>query len=318
MKFGLAYGYFPKPHKSYYICKVEDKPAACQAFEGYDLKINYLRGQRYLGRFIGSAQKKEGWLGDMVSKWVSAVQTLSVVAECYPQTAYTGFTFCLQNEWQYIQHVVADTSPFFQPLEREIQMSFLPTLFGIPPSEIDGGYRQLLTHSVKLGELAICNLVDTAQGIHLASLVANCHLTVSLVSGGTRFDLETHRTCAIEAGQAARRSRLINKQLFLDNQGRDNPSVARWDKRNCATGAWLSVFPNQLNGTGLLVDKWRDKVRLRYNHSLLDMPAACNSCRAKMTVEHTLSCKIGGLIHIRHDDVADEWWHLCGIALSPS
>ena len=29
-----------------------------------------------------------------------------------------------------------------------------------------------------------------------------------------------------------------------------------------------------------------------------------------------LSCKKGGLVHIRHDDVADEWRHLCGTALS--
>ena len=35
-----------------------------------------------------------------------------------------------------------------------------------------------------------------------------------------------------------------------------------------------------------------------------------------MTVEHALSCKTGGLVHIRHDDVADEWRHLCGTALS--
>ncbi len=77
------------------------------------------------------------------------------------------------------------------------------------------------------------------------------------------------------------------------------------------------MFPNRINGTGLLADEWRDKVCLRYNHSLLDMCAACNGCGAKITVKHALSCKVGGLVHIRHDDVADEWRHLCGIALSP-
>ena len=112
VKFGPAYGYFPEPGKSHYICKAEDEPAARLAFEGYGLEINYSRGQRYLGGFIGSAQKKEEWLGGMVGKWVNAVKTLSVVAERYPQTAYAGFTFCLQNEWQYVQRVVADTGPF--------------------------------------------------------------------------------------------------------------------------------------------------------------------------------------------------------------
>jgi hypothetical protein len=73
-----------------------------------------------LSGFIGSAQQKKEWLGELVDKWVSAVKTLSVVAERYPQTAYAGFMFCLQNEWQYVQRVVADAGPFFQPLEKEI------------------------------------------------------------------------------------------------------------------------------------------------------------------------------------------------------
>ncbi|KAL3809437.1 hypothetical protein ACHAXA_004006 [Cyclostephanos tholiformis] len=74
MKFGPSYGYFPEPGKSHYICKAEDKPAARQAFEGFGLKINYLRGQRYLGGFTGSAQKKEEWLGGMVADSLAVVQ----------------------------------------------------------------------------------------------------------------------------------------------------------------------------------------------------------------------------------------------------
>jgi hypothetical protein len=94
-KFGPAYGYFPKPCKSHYICKAEDKPAARQAFESFGFEINYSRGQRYLGGFIGSAQRNEEWLGELVGKWVSAVKTLSVVAKRYLQTPYAGFMFCL-------------------------------------------------------------------------------------------------------------------------------------------------------------------------------------------------------------------------------
>ncbi len=94
--------------------------------------------------------------------------------------------------------------------------------------------------------------------------------------------------------------------------------MARQDPQNCAAGAWLSVFPNRLNGTGLLADKPRDNLCLRYNHSPLDMPAACDGCRAKMSVKHALLCKVGSLIHIQHDDVADEWRCLCGTTLSPS
>ncbi len=102
-------------------------------------------------------------------------------------------------------------------------MSFLPALLSLSPSEIDKGYRQLLTYSIKLGGLAIRNPVDTTQDIHLASLAATRHLTVSLLRWGTRFDLETHHTCAIEAGQAARRSRLIDERSSLTTGARITP-----------------------------------------------------------------------------------------------
>jgi hypothetical protein len=121
VKFGPPYGSFPEPGKSYYICKAEDEPAACQAFESFGLEINYSRGQQYPGGFIGSAQQKEEWLEELVRKRVSAVKTLSVFAERYPQTAYAGFTFCLQNEWQYVQCVVADTAPSSRPWRRKFE-----------------------------------------------------------------------------------------------------------------------------------------------------------------------------------------------------
>ena len=33
-------------------------------------------------------------------------------------------------------------------------------------------------------------------------------------------------------------------------------------------------------------------------------------------VEHALACKVEGPVHIWHDDVVDEWRHLCALAFS--
>ncbi len=41
-------------------------------------------------------------MGELVAKWVDAVKMLSIFAERYSQTAYTGFIFCLQNKGQYV------------------------------------------------------------------------------------------------------------------------------------------------------------------------------------------------------------------------
>ncbi|KAL7543652.1 hypothetical protein ACHAXR_012956 [Thalassiosira sp. AJA248-18] len=47
----------------------------------------------------------------MVDVWCKTVGTLSKVAIKYPQSAYVGFTFCLQNEWQYVARVTPVIAP---------------------------------------------------------------------------------------------------------------------------------------------------------------------------------------------------------------
>ena len=68
-------------------------------------------------------------------------------------------------------------------------------------------------------------------------------------------------------------------------------------------GCWLTVVPNRLNDTILSAEEWRDNVRLRYNFKPMEMPDLCDGCGAKLTVEHALQCKVGGLVHMRHNDL---------------
>jgi hypothetical protein len=152
--------------------------------------------------------KKDQWLGDMVAKWTAAVKTQALVAEKFPQTAYAGFTFCLQNEWQYLQCVAVDMGSFFAPLETAIRRKFIPTLLGIGSWEIDGDYRELLMHSIKKGGLTLWNPVDTAYFVHDASKQAMFHLTESLMDSSSHFDLGLHMAQARTAGHAIWEARL--------------------------------------------------------------------------------------------------------------
>eukprot|EP00804_Cyclotella_cryptica_P025021 CCRYP_015947-RE/>CCRYP_015947-RE protein AED:0.35 eAED:0.35 QI:0/-1/0/1/-1/0/1/0/165 len=84
------------------------------------------------------------------------------------------------------------------------------------------------------------------------------------------------------------------------------------------TGAWLAVIPDRFSGTALSLQEWHDNLSLRYGKTPKGLPRKCDGCGAGFTVEHGLSCKKGGLVSIRHDDVRDEWAHLCGLALTSS
>ncbi len=151
----------------------------------------------------------------MVTRWVAAVETLALVAGNYPQAAYTGFTFCLQNEWQYVQRVTSDTAPHFAPLEMAIRTKFLPALLGIAASDLDGDFRKLLTHGVKTGGIAIRNPVDTAVHVHETSLCATSHLITSMVDKGAYLNLEDHRECVVCWGQYGCMTRLGREQKSL-------------------------------------------------------------------------------------------------------
>ena len=101
--------------------------------------------------------------------------------------------------------------------------------------------------------------------------------------------------------------RVKREQKFVDARGTDKPAIKRRDILAGAAGLWLLVIPDRLNGNSLSAEEFRDNLRLRYNLLPLDMPQLCDGCGAPMTVEHALCCKVGGLVHIRHDNVVDEW-----------
>jgi hypothetical protein len=252
----------------------------------------------------------------MVVVWVAAVETLALLAGNYLQAAYARFTFCLQNKWQYVQRVTSDTAPHFAPLEVAIRTKFLLALLEIAASDLDGKFCKLLTHSVKMGSIAIWNPVDTTMHVHETSLHATSHLFASMANRDACLDLEDHHDCVVCWGLYGRTERLGCKWKFVDAEGVDKPTVKHQDIMAGAAGLWLLVIPDCLNGNLLSAEEFRDNLWLRYNLLPLNMPQLCNGCGAPMTIEHALCCKISSLVHIQHDDVADEWHHLCGCALT--
>ena len=49
-----------------------------------------------------------------------------------------------------------------------------------------------------------------------------------------------------------------------------------------------------------------------------DIPATCDVCCKRLSIDHVLSFSKGGLILARHDDTAKEWGALVSRALVPS
>ena len=82
-------------------------------------------------------------------------------------------------------------------------------------------------------------------------------------------------------------------------------------------GAWFRAVPHRLNGTELSQEEFWDNLRLRYGLMPQDIPATCDGCSEKFSIEHALSCPKDGLVLARHDDSAKEWSALGSQVLVP-
>ena len=84
------------------------------------------------------------------------------------------------------------------------------------------------------------------------------------------------------------------------------------------TGALFNPFPKTYNGTKLSALVFKDQLQMQYYYQLLDLNIHCDGCAAKVNVQHTLACKVRGLVTMRQNKVKKELASLCTKAFNPS
>jgi hypothetical protein len=122
-----------------------------------------------------------------------------------------------------------------------------------------------------------------------------------------------------ESGNGARKVWVKEEEDYLDRlkvSGRKKMAM-RLDQMG-KTGAWLSAIPNRFNGTELSREEFQDNLAIRYGLRPRGLPERCDGRNDPFLVEHGLSCKKGGFVGQRHDEVCKEMAHLCSMALTPS
>ena len=62
------FGYYPEPAKSFVICPKADEDAAKAAFSALNLPVQYCRGHRYVGGYMGSLAMRDRWIEPQVEQ----------------------------------------------------------------------------------------------------------------------------------------------------------------------------------------------------------------------------------------------------------
>ena len=97
-----------------------------------------------------------------------------------------------------------------------------------------------------------------------------------------------------------------------------SPLQLRRTERGKKTGGWLSIIPDIVNGMSLSKGEFVDSLRMRYGLELENLPKKCDGCGCNFSIEHALSCKKGGLVTVRHNEVRDELAYLATLATCSS
>lgn len=309
MKWGPARGYFPEPAKS--IVVVDDtQRERCQVLLR-EFDFRYTDGHRYVGGYIGSDKARSDWIDPQIQQWVKGIKALAKVARRYPQTAYAGLQKSLQSEWMYLQRVTDRVSDDFAPIERAIQEDFLPALFDATKEEI-AEMRPLLALSVRRAGLGIPVPTLSGPPSYRTSTQCTAMLTQSLLTGGP-FSVADYQADNKAERIAAQRERAGREELVLKGIVESAPpNQKRRILRSTETGSWLTAMPNALNGTELSAVAFRDSLRLRYGLQPTNLPLWCDGCtKHRFDVDHAMSCKKGGMVFLRHNEVAAEFGQMC-------
>ena len=303
---GPTFGYHPNSTKTYLIVKEEHENKAKALFADTDVHIT-TNGKRHLGAALGANTFTEEYVSGKVKEWVNEIMRLSVIASTQPHAAYAAFTHGLSSHWTYISRTIPNIQDLLRPLEIAIHQHFIPALTGREPSSV--AERDLLALPARLGGLGLTN--PTSESAH--AFEASKRITAPLVAlivaqdlqqGEQRNDIRNDIQKEKNAMKKRRREQQAQQAQHILEQL--NPHLQRSVElaQEKGSSAWLTVLPVTEHGFFLHKGEFRDALCLRYGWNLSNTPPSC-SCGTSFSVDHAMTCHMGGIPTIRHNEIRD-------------
>ncbi len=104
--------------------------------------------------------------------------------------------------------------------------------------------------------------------------------------------------------KAEKENRLKQEAESIEELLPDSQKIAFKGAQEKGASVWLSALPLQALGYTLNKQEFRDAIRLRYSWDITEMPKHC-ACGQPTSVDHTLTCKVGGYVGLRHNRLRD-------------
>ena len=290
---GPKYGYYPKPSKSFIIVKHQYEQNARETFSDTNINVT-VSGAKHLGAVIGDLSFKEDYIKEKVESWRQQLELLSQIAELQPQAAYSAYINGFKHKFTYFLITISNFESYMQPIEEVIRLKFIPA--------ITGGY--ICSDNDRNG-LSFLKYNETQNIEYRNSRKITKELTENIILQNKQFQINN------EEIKKTKKKIKTDKQTNYQNKLEELASnMNEQCKRNIEiireTGSsnWLSVVPIKEYTYTLNKQQFWDSLRLRYHWPIPGLPTMC-PCGEKFNVQHALSCKKGGFITLRHNEVRD-------------
>ena len=227
---------------------------------------------------------------------------LSTVAESQPQAAYSAFVNGCKNKLSYFMKASPDISNLLIPTEDTIRNRSIPAITG--GRICNEEERKLQSLRTRYGGLGIPISHEQAEVEYNSR-----RITTELTSLITVQQMEyTVDELAIKIIRLEMKSEKENTYKHIMEHLKDNTSekLKRLLQLSTEKGvsSWLSMSPIGDYGFELSKQQFWDSVSLRYGWEISKLPTTC-PCRTKFDIQHSVSCKKGGFVIIRHNDLRD-------------
>ena len=176
---------------------------------------------------------------------------------------------------------------------------FIPSITG--GKTINDNERELLALPPRLGGLGLRNVCLTAPIEHDNSKALTRSLQNEIL-GMSEEDVEVAKSPAMIKNERRQRS----KDTLDEVRARMSDEQKRTNEANSMVGAsnWLTNLPIKELGYELNKEQFQDALRIRYSWSLPRLPTEC-VCGSRFDIAHALSCKKGGFVTLRHNEIRD-------------
>ena len=300
---GKYIGYIANPSKSWLIVKPEYYDSAVQLFEGTGIKITK-EGKRHLGAVVGTEQFKLEYIRELIGNWIEELKNLQKIGRVEPQLAYAAYIFGFQHKYTYFLRTIPNISNELKSLDQAIDEYVLkPILENYDFNETE---RQWFSLPARKGGLGILIPSEVSDVYYVNSRYMTTGLVQKIVhqkqTEVANYEEMPHPQKHVI--RAEKEQREAAKSCHIKSTL--NPEKAKIFEAITEKGAsnWLTTLPNTEHGFYLNKQIFWDSVKIRYGIPLSRLPNKC-ACGANFSVDHAFTCKTGGFVSIRHNEIRD-------------